>query len=267
MHYLPVSKIASSAGCSRQLFSEIRERSSRRRRGVFSAAGNQSDRDDARLVGTGVHRVIQYVLEHPPSEREQVSDFIRAELIGVKDNLCLPPTLKEILGQKFMNTAIRDRRLMKLWKEGADLLNCAKNLLSYLESSIPESLGNWEITAEDSVHEMSEVRRPLFGEQLYLHGDIDLIFRYQNYHVIGELKTGRKEGWKVKQWILQMQIYLDLWKEIHPDVDMAACIIHRSLDDGYDWVGMNRDWPQIFTNPDDCECIDCTQISNVSYVR
>jgi hypothetical protein len=269
MNYLTVSTIAGSGGCSRKLFSEIRDRSTRRRRGGFIVAGNQSERDDARQVGTGVHRVIQYALEQIPSERQQVSDLISAELIQVKDDLenGLPPLLESILGQEFLNTAIRDRRLMKLWKEGADLLNCANNLLSTLELSIPESLGNWEITAEGSVHQMKDVQRLLFGEQLYLHGDIDLIFRYKNFHILGELKTGRKEGWKEKQWILQMQIYLDLWNEIHPDVQVAACIIHRSLYDGYKWVEMNREWPQIFTNPDDCECIDCTQISNVSYVR
>ena len=139
--------------------------------------------------------------------------------------------------------------------------------LSLLEKSIPDSLGKWKITAEDSVHEISEVRRLLFGEQLYLHGDIDLIFRYQDYHVLGELKTGRKEVWKVEQWELQMQIYLDLWKEIHPDVEVAACIIHRGLYDGYKWVEMRRDWPQLFTNPDDCECIDCLQSSNISFTR
>ena len=84
--------------------------------------------------------------------------------------------------------------------------------------------------------------KDIFGSETLLHGSIDLVFEYEDYFVVAELKTGVFAEWKKKTWELQTKIYSDACKFLYPDKKIVGFILHKYLTDGYNDVDGDSHW-------------------------
>jgi hypothetical protein len=242
--YLRVSDISKYLGCPRAIEPMLRD---------SSMAGGYSGLDEsirgeteALKIGNAAHKVVQYVLDNPPEEREKVYEEVRNALDSIKQDVEMPSLISDILGENFLHGAIHDQLLMSSWKECHYLLYCSISLLRYLEK-IPDSEGKWEIKAEMKIHgedvsSKGVYLKDIFGSKTLLHGSIDLVLEYEDYFVVAELKTGAFAEWKKKTWELQTKIYSDACKFLYPDKKIAGFILHKYLTDGYNDVDGDSHW-------------------------
>ena len=61
-----------------------------------------------------------------------------------------------------------------------------------------------------------------------LHGSVDLVFEWEDFRILGELKTGKYTKEKEKTWKDQVAIYGGIWKEKHPDHKVSSVVFHAS---------------------------------------
>jgi len=242
--YLRVSDISKHYGCPKGIKPLLRNLSevSGYPEVDYSVRGGT----EALTIGNAAHRVVQYVLENPPEKRDKIHEEVQDALNSIKQDVRMPSLISEILGEDFLTGAIHDQLLMSSWKECRNLLDCSISLLGFLED-IPGSEGKWEIKAEMKIHgkdvsSENMYQKNIFGSTTLLHGSIDLVFEYDHYLIVAELKTGVFAEWKKKTWELQTQIYSDACNFIYPDKKIAGIILHKGLIDGYNHVYRDSHW-------------------------
>ena len=249
MRYLRVSTIAESSGCIKFLRSKIL--TSYRNSGGGS---NRTKQTDAQLVGTGVHELIQFVLTRKGSERGKVAEQISMDLEHLRQNLESSDLLRKAFPDGYFQTGVIQHRMIKTWEEAKTLLQGSMNLLKALEEWKKGSENKWSVKEEVTINTKNDHHgydhsppssRNIAGEELNLHGSIDLVFEYQSYRILAELKTGGYSEKKRRNWERQVKVYVDVWKEKHKEHTVFGAIIQQHLTNGFRHLSGPINWASL----------------------
>jgi ATP-dependent exoDNAse (exonuclease V) beta subunit len=260
MTYLRVNDIAKILGCPNGVTKYFRES---KNNVEYSLNGSIYGDTDAQATGTKAHELVQYVLES--NEREEKYEKISNALDPIEIGMELPEIIEEIIGNELLLGRVHDKALVKFRNEASDLLRCSNQLLDYLEK-IPGTKGKWRINIEDSIHEKVDLipgsyHKTIFENIIFIHGNIDLIFKYEDMLVVAEMKTGSHQGWKEDTWDLQTQIYIDACEHKYPNKKVRGFAIHKSLDGGFKHINRNPKWADYFVDKKDTipgeHCFSC----------
>ena len=244
---LNTSDIGGSGGCSSYLYGKLK----RRRRNSGSGSKGKSG-SEAQLIGTGVHEIIQSVLEHDPKDRDKAAEKMFEALEDLRKKSLFPDLIKNAIPfDEYYTSGVIEKRAMNTWKEAKPLLIASLSFLNFLEENVDGSKGKWKIHSEPTIHKNKggfdhspPSIREFFNEEIELIGYIDLVFIFNQYAVMGELKTGstKKIEEKKKNWIRQVQVYSDVWAEKNPQHQVSYVVIHKGIKDGYQWGYKFSDW-------------------------
>jgi hypothetical protein len=246
MHYIGVSNISGSSGCNQYVFDNIKNYRGSTKNGKNNTSGEAAKR------GTAVHEIIQQVLSLPPKSRNiKLKDYSR-DLELLRKDLEASKELKNAVSGNYFGEGLIQKRIVETWCEAVPLLEGCLNLLHYLEKRIPRSAGKWTIKVEVSIHKDESAKndynhkpgltKDIFDSIVAIHGFIDLVFEFEDYRILGELKTGYYSEEKHRNWMNQVGIYLDVWVEKHPEHNVFSVVIHKGLENGYEWRTDAFDW-------------------------
>ena len=213
MRTISPSKFSVSGGCCKFLDLLCGKKGGEfsNKRGKRDSRQNQ---DSSQRAGDIVHEIVQYALDGDDKNQrnERVGKII--EIISeIKSKFEIKDYLDEIIGEKkHLKGVMHDQTISKIVEETIPLINSANKLLRYLEKKIPDSENKWLVTSEENTKGIDKVKIKIMQEEMNSYGKIDLVFQYENYVVIGELKTGIPENYKIKKWELQTQLMMKTWK-------------------------------------------------------
>ena len=205
--YLRISDLAGSSGCVPYLASKFRTR------GIASGEGSISlfPSTFSQELGTAVHEIIQYVLSKSPEKRRKIAGEMKRDLKTLRKTLQPSALLCEALPERFLERGLRVDKIMETWKHGERLLDLCIDFLGKLETAYEGSEDNWKVEIEVSLHKntLPEYQhappssRYIVDRDVALHGSVDLVFRWKNVSILGELKSGkmikkRKKHGKIK---------------------------------------------------------------------
>jgi ATP-dependent exoDNAse (exonuclease V) beta subunit len=230
MAYLRISDLAGSSGCVPYLSSKFRRGGGGRSGGYkpfFPPTFSQE-------LGTAVHELIQYVLEKPPEERRQVAEEMERDLVLLRTTQKTSALLNEALPDRFLESGLRVDKIMETWRHGERLLDLCIHFLAELERTYEGSENKWRVDIEVKIHQntLPEYQhappssRYIVDRDVPLHGSVDLVFRWSNVRIMGELKTGNTGVEKKKTWKDQVAIYADIWREKHPEHEVHGYVFH-----------------------------------------
>ena len=192
--YLRISDLAGSSGCVPYLSSKFRTRGGTWRGGSKSFFPSTFSQE----LGTAVHELIQYVLEKPPEQRRQIAEEMERDLGVLRTTLQPSELLTEALPDRFLERGLRVDKIMETWRHGERLLDLCIHFLAELERTYEGSENKWRVDVEVKLHQntLPEYQhappssRYIVDRDVPLHGSVDLVFRWSNVRVMGELKSG-----------------------------------------------------------------------------
>ena len=262
--YLRTSDLAGSSGCVPYLASKFRAGGRAWRGGsksFFPATFSQE-------LGTAVHEPIQYVLSKSPEKRRQIAEEMERDLGMLRTTLKPSALLKEALPDRFLESGLRVDKIMETWRHGERLLDLCIHFLGKLETAYEGSENKWKVEIEVSLHQntLPEYQhappssRYIVDRDVALHGSVDLVFRWNNVSVLGELKSGKTGKKKEKTWKDQVAIYADIWREKHPKHEVHGYVFHAAhkpifVSYSYPFSDLS-DFDRRVGGP---QCIDCSQ--------
>ena len=231
MRTISPSKFSASGGCCKHLNLLCKERKFSNKGGEKSSRQNQNS---SQRAGDIVHEIVQYALDGDDNkQRNERNEKIIEKISKIKTKFEISDSLDEIIGEKkHLKGVMHDQTISKVVEETIPLINSANKLLRYLEKKIPESENKWQVTSEEHTKGINGVKIKIMQEEMTSYGKIDLVFQHENYVAIGELKTGIPEDYKIKKWILQIQLMVKSWKIKYPDDKILAFIINSELPNG-----------------------------------
>ncbi|MDA7555440.1 hypothetical protein N8809_02200 [Euryarchaeota archaeon] len=234
MRTISPSKFSVSGGCCKFL-----DLLCDKKGGKFSNKHGKRDsrqnQDSGQRAGDIVHEIVQYALDGDDKNQrnERIGKII--EIISeIKSKFDIKDYLDEIIGEKkHLKGVMHDQTISKIVEETIPLINSANKLLRYLEKKIPDSENKWLVTSEENTKGINNVKIKIMQEEMTSYGKIDLVFQYKNNVIIGELKTGTPEEYKIKKWRLQTQLMRKSWEIKHQnDKILATFIINSELPNG-----------------------------------
>lgn len=236
--YLKVSDISGSSLCTEYLAKQIYS---------FYSKNNQpktgKNQNIAQKLGIGIHEMIQYFLKLPSGDRKKNLEQCKRDLEKLRQNHeDVSDLLSEAFPDDYFSGGLLYPKLMKTWSEASPLLQDCINYLEALEERLPDSRGQWNILSEIPIHKQSDcgtydhtrgVKRDILGKEIALRGFIDLVFEWEDFRILGELKTGSHTKQKETNWSNQVKIYMDVWRDLHPDHRVYGVVLQKSLKNGY----------------------------------
>ena len=195
---------------------------------------SRQNQDSSQRAGDIVHEIVQYALDGDDDNQrnERIGKIIEI-MKEIKSKFEIKDHLDEIIGEKkHLKGVMHDQTISRIVEETIPLIENAKKLLHHLEKIVDDSKDKWLVTSEDNTKGIKKVKIKIMQEEMNSFGKIDLVFQYENYVVIGELKTGIPEDYKIKKWELQTQLMMKTWKIKYPDDKILAFIINSELPNG-----------------------------------
>lgn len=194
----------------------------------------RQNQDSSQRAGDIVHEIVQYALDGDDNnQRNERIEKIIEIMKEIKSKFDIKDYLDEIIGEKkHLKGVMHDQTISRIVEETIPLIENAKKLLHHLEKIVNDSEDKWLVTSEDNTKGIDKVKIKIMQEEMNSYGKIDLVFQYENYVVIGELKTGIPEDYKIKKWELQTQLMMKTWKIKYPDDKILAFIINSELSNG-----------------------------------
>lgn len=230
--YLRISDLAGSSGCVSYLSSKFRKGGGAWKGGSKSSFPATFSQE----LGTAVHELIQYVLAKPPEERRLIAEEMERDLGVLRTTLQPSELLVEALPDRFLESGLRVDKIMETWRHGERLLDLCIHFLRRLEADYEGSENKWKVDVEVSLYEntLPEYQhappssRYIVDRDVALHGSVDLVFRWNNVSVLGELKSGKTGKKKKKTWKDQVAIYANIWREKHPEHEVLGYVFHAA---------------------------------------
>ena len=255
MRYITPSKFSKSGGCCKflnHLCNKKRINLSNSDRINPNFGQNSSQR-----AGDIVHKIVQYALEGDDIyQRKERIKKIENIIVKIKLDFEINNHLDEIIGnENHLDGVIHDLTIKKIITETLPLINGAIKLLRKIEDMVPNSENKWTVTSEGETKGINDTKIKILGEEMTLHGSIDLVFEYKKFAVICELKTGTPEDYKIKKWELQTQMMAKAWKIKHPNNKILAYIINSELKNGRREVEIKNSTVDELQNKDIIEVI------------
>lgn len=227
MKAISPTRLADSGGCARSLYNSCPE--------YFEINENylssSNDQTEEQRAGKIVHNIIQYVFVGNDSEERRVRyENVLKAIENTKNNNKIDEFLIEINGNNNLEKGLIGHKIRTLlWNETGPLLDSTYNLLNDMEKKIENSKGKWKITAEDATRDVDNVQIKVLQEEMIVRTSIDLVFEFEDKVIIGELKTGSPEPYKIERWILQTQLMMKTWKIKYPKDKILGFIINGEL--------------------------------------
>ncbi|MFL2962963.1 MAG: hypothetical protein ACJZ46_01800, partial [Candidatus Thalassarchaeaceae archaeon] len=176
-----------------------------------------------------------FILKQPSNSREKTADRCARDLENLRINLKPSDLLISAFPNQFLESGLRNEKIMKAWEHGSNLIRICREFLHGLEKKYPDSNNLWAIDIEVPLHlnrgeyiHSPPSKRNIANQEFGLHGSIDLVFKWENIRVLGELKTGKYSKEKEKNWKDQVAIYADVWKEKYPKHKIIGVVFHAS---------------------------------------
>ena len=242
MRTISPSKFSASGGCCKflDLLCDKKGGFLPKNRGKNDSRQNQ---DSSQRAGDIVHEIVQYAMDgNDNNQRNQRIEDIKKIISDIKLDFEINGHLNEIIGgENHLKGVMHDQTISRIVEETIPLIENAKKLLHHLEKIVDDSEDKWLVTSEDNTKGINKVKIKIMQEEMNSYGKIDLVFQYENYVVIGELKTGTPEDYKIRKWELQTQLMMKTWKIKYPDDKILAFIINSELPNGRRRVNGTKD--------------------------
>ena len=228
MKAISPSRFADSGGCAKSLYYSCPDYF-KNENNNYSSDDNQNEKQKA---GTIVHNIVQYVFVGvDANERKERYNMALNAIENTKNGEAIDELIININGNKNLEKGLIGHQIRTLiWNEAPALLDCTYNLLKKLEEKINNSKGKWNITAEIGTRDIKNVKIKVLQEEMIVRTSIDLVFVYGKYVIIGEIKTGSPEPYKLEKWELQVQLMMKTWEIKYPDDKVHGFIINGELD-------------------------------------